>query len=34
MEVEHALSLIKALSDGIDPFTGEKFPEDTLRSLE
>ena len=29
MEVELALSIIKALSDGIDPFTGEEFPENS-----
>ena len=26
MEIEKALSIIRPLSDGVDPFTGEEFP--------
>lgn len=40
MELEKAISIIKALSDGIDPYTGEQYPldspyqaPDTVRAL-
>jgi len=40
MELEKAISIIKALSDGIDPYTGEQYPmdspyqtSDTVRAL-
>ena len=29
MKLEKAISIIKALSDGIDPFTGEQYPQDS-----
>lgn len=29
MEISKALEIIKALSDGVDPFTGEIFPPDS-----
>ena len=29
MELEKAISIIKALSDGVDPYTGEQYPEDS-----
>jgi len=29
MEIKKAISIIKALSDGIDPYTGEQYPADS-----
>ncbi len=29
MELEKAISIIKALSDGVDPYTGEQYPPDS-----
>jgi len=29
MDLEKAISIIKALSDGIDPYTGEQYPPDS-----
>ena len=29
MELEKAISIIQALSDGVDPYTGEQYPSDS-----
>lgn len=29
MELEKAIAIIKALSDGVDPYTGEQYPADS-----